>query len=58
MGIKSVLILGATGRIGRLVVEQALHQGFAVTALVRQPEKLGHWLDHPNLEVLHGSLLL
>lgn len=57
MGIKSVLILGATGRTGRLVVEQALRQGFEVTALVRHPEKLGAGLNHPNLEVLKGDVL-
>ncbi|NOS54665.1 MAG: SDR family oxidoreductase [Cyclobacteriaceae bacterium] len=57
MGIKSVLILGATGRTGRLVVEQALQQGFEVTALVRHPEKLGAWLNHQNLEILKGDVL-
>ncbi len=57
MGIKSILILGATGRTGRLVVDQALRQGFDVTALVRHPEKLGAWLNHPNLEVLKGDVL-
>jgi uncharacterized protein YbjT (DUF2867 family) len=33
-------VLGATGRTGRLVVEQALAAGHTVTALVRSPEKM------------------
>lgn len=36
----NLVVLGATGRTGRLVVEQALAAGHAVTALVRSPEKL------------------
>jgi uncharacterized protein YbjT (DUF2867 family) len=57
MGIKSVLILGATGRTGRLVVEKALNRGFEVTVLVRHPEKLGEWQHHPKLEILKGDVL-
>ncbi len=36
----NLVILGATGGTGRLVVEQALAAGHTVTALVRSPEKL------------------
>jgi uncharacterized protein YbjT (DUF2867 family) len=36
----NLLVLGATGRTGSLVVEQALAAGHTVTALVRSPEKL------------------
>ncbi len=35
----TILVVGATGSIGRLVVEEALRQGHAVHALVRTPEK-------------------
>ena len=35
-----LVVLGANGRTGRLVVEQALAAGHTVTALVRSPEKL------------------
>jgi uncharacterized protein YbjT (DUF2867 family) len=35
----AVLVVGATGSIGRLVVEEALRQGHAVRALVRTPDK-------------------
>jgi len=34
-------VLGGTGRIGRLVVEQALAKGHDVTLLVRDPQGLG-----------------
>src|SRR3989442_10096057 len=36
----NLVILGATGRTGRLAVEQALAAGHTVTALVRSPDKL------------------
>lgn len=36
-----VLVLGATGAVGRLATAEALARGHAVTALVRKPEKLG-----------------
>ncbi len=36
-----ILILGATGPTGRLIVTQALARGYDVTALVRSPEKAG-----------------
>lgn len=36
---KAVLVIGATGSIGSLVVKEALRQGFAVRALVRSSAK-------------------
>jgi len=35
----TVLVVGATGSIGRLVVEEAISQGHSVRALVRTPDK-------------------
>ena len=35
----TVLVIGATGSIGRLVVEEAIRQGHTVRALVRKPNK-------------------
>jgi len=35
----TVLVVGATGSIGRLVVEEALRQGHVVRALVRSVDK-------------------
>ena len=37
----TVLVVGATGSIGRLVVAEAVRQGHAVRALVRNPDKAG-----------------
>jgi putative NADH-flavin reductase len=36
---RKILVLGATGGTGRLLVEQAVARGWEVTALVRSPEK-------------------
>jgi putative NADH-flavin reductase len=36
-----LLVIGATGRTGRLVIEQAVARGHRVTAFVRSPDKLG-----------------
>lgn len=49
----NLVVLGATGRTGRLVVEQALAAGHTVTALVRSPEKLA--VRSPNLHVVAGQ---
>jgi uncharacterized protein YbjT (DUF2867 family) len=49
----NLVVLGATGRTGRLVVEQALAAGHTVTALVRSPEKLT--TSHSNLRVVIGQ---
>jgi uncharacterized protein YbjT (DUF2867 family) len=38
---KNVLVLGATGGTGKLIVSEALSRGHNVTALVRSPEKAG-----------------
>lgn len=49
-----VAVFGATGKIGRLVVEQLLHDGHDVVAYVRTPAKLG--LSDPRLAVVAGEL--
>ncbi len=49
----NLVVLGATGRTGRLVVEQALAAGHTVTALVRSPQKLT--VANPNLRVVAGE---
>ena len=47
------VVLGATGRTGRLVVEQAIAAGHTVTALVRSPEKLT--TGNSKLRVISGE---
>ncbi|MFC8094326.1 NAD(P)-dependent oxidoreductase [Streptomyces sp. NPDC057301] len=49
-----VTVLGATGGIGRHVVQQLLDDGHHVTALVRNPAKLS--LTHPDFTLITGQL--
>jgi putative NADH-flavin reductase len=49
-----ITVFGATGKIGRLVVEQLLAAGHEVTALVRNPAKQA--ITHPKLTVQTGQL--
>jgi nucleoside-diphosphate-sugar epimerase len=49
-----VAVFGASGGIGRLVVERLLTDGHQVAALVRTPSKLT--IDHPELTVRTGQL--
>ncbi len=35
-----LIVLGATGGIGREIVSQAVHHGLSITAFVRGPERL------------------
>ncbi|WP_145942185.1 NAD(P)-dependent oxidoreductase [Corynebacterium glyciniphilum] len=44
-----ILVPGATGMVGRHVVEQALERGHEVTAIARRPGFLG--VEHPHLSV-------
>lgn len=46
-----IYIVGATGRNGLIVVDEALNRGHTVTALVRNPGALNH---HTNLTVIQG----
>jgi putative NADH-flavin reductase len=48
-----LFIVGATGRTGSLVVQQALGRGHAVTAFTRRPEAVA--TRHPQLEVVPGD---
>ena len=51
--MKRILVYGATGRTGGLIVAYALQQGYAVTALVRNPDKLTLTSEH--LTVVPGQ---
>ncbi len=55
--IKSILVLGGTGRTGKYIVEQALQQGLRVTVLVRDPSKMNGLSDNPHLEILKGDVV-
>jgi putative NADH-flavin reductase len=47
----NLLVFGATGKTGRLVVERALAKGHALTVLVRDPIKF----TRPNVRVFAGD---
>jgi putative NADH-flavin reductase len=49
-----VALFGATGKIGRHVLDQLLTNGHDVAAYVRNPAKLD--LTHPKLTVIQGQL--
>ena len=52
-----ILVLGATGRTGRLFTHKALQEGHAITAYVRNPDKARALLGaHPNLTITPGDL--
>ncbi|CAF1427482.1 unnamed protein product [Rotaria sordida] len=51
-----IVILGATGPSGLQLVQQALAQGYQVTALVRNPKKLEH-IENKNLQVIQCDIM-
>ncbi|MEO1098743.1 MAG: NAD(P)H-binding protein [Bacteroidota bacterium] len=50
-----ILILGATGRLGRLIVEKALAKGYRVNVLVRSAGKVPFETFYENLELFEGN---
>jgi uncharacterized protein YbjT (DUF2867 family) len=50
-----VIVIGATGSIGRPAVKRLLEEGHQVTAFARRPERLG--FDHPALSTRAGDAL-
>ena len=48
-------VFGATGKVGRNVIDQALEQGHEVIAFARSPEKLSK--HDQNLQVMKGDVL-
>ena len=51
---KTVLVVGATGSIGHLAVEEAVRQGYVVRALVRTPSKAREF--PAQVEVISGDV--
>ena len=51
---KTVLVVGSTGSIGHLVVEEAVRKGYAVRALVRTPSKARKFPE--QVEVIAGDV--
>ncbi len=50
-----IVVFGATGGLGRCIVEQALADGHTVTAVARNPD--GSALAHPSLTFHAGNVL-
>ena len=48
-----ILLLGATGRTGKLILKELLGQRYQINCLVREPEKINE--TNKNLTVLKGS---
>ena len=55
--IKTILVVGASGATGRLLVEQLLIRGQNVKAIVRSPKSLPEPLrGDPRLSLIHASI--
>lgn len=52
---KKLLIFGSTGGTGHQLVEQALAQGYAVTAFARNPAAIS--TKHANLRIVQGDVM-
>ena len=62
----SILVLGATGSCGRHFVEHAIHAGFNVRCLTRDPDRVKsevrglnpafNWASHASVELRLGNL--
>lgn len=56
--MKKVLVVGASGATGRLLVEQLLERNYQVKVVVRSPDKFPEALrTHANLSLVQASLL-
>jgi putative NADH-flavin reductase len=49
-----IVLFGATGNIGNVILDEALARGHEVTAVVRDPSKLA--TKHPQLHVVKGDV--
>lgn len=54
----TILVIGATGATGQLLVEELLNRGQTVKVIVRSPDKLPEAVkDHIHLSMIHASVL-
>jgi putative NADH-flavin reductase len=54
-GTMRIAVIGATGRTGREVVQQALERGHRVAAVARRPDAVA--LEHRDLTIVAGDVL-
>ena len=56
--MNKILVVGASGATGRLLVQALLNRGQSVIAIVRSPKKLPNTLrEHHNLKIVHANPL-
>ena len=55
--MKTIALLGGSGRTGQHFLQQALAQDYAVRALVRTPSKVNADADAASLELIQGDVL-
>ena len=53
--MKSVLVIGASGQIGKMITQKLLDKDYRVRAMVRDANKLGG-MNHPNLDIFEKDL--
>lgn len=51
----NIVLFGATGNIGKVILQEALDRGHHVTAIVRDPTRVT--VANPNLKLAQGDLL-
>lgn len=52
-----VVMVGASGATGKLLVKEFLNRGLKVKAIVRSVDALAEFKDHSNLELIRASVL-
>jgi putative NADH-flavin reductase len=52
--IMKIAVFGSSGNVGKLLVEQALAEGYDVIAYTRNPSKLT--IKHDHLTIMQGEL--
>lgn len=52
--INKIAIIGGTGKVGRYIADRALHNGYQVRMLVRNPEKLS--MINERIEIIKGDV--
>ncbi len=56
--MSKILVVGASGATGRLLVQELLNRGQNVSVIVRSPNKLPIAIQqHSNLDIIHASVL-
>ena len=51
-----ILVTGATGFLGRHLVERLHHDGFQIRCTVRDPRKAAHLIQYNDIEIVRGDL--